>query len=78
MSFLVGDVGGTNIRLALIDEGDERQLFAQNYKTALFTHLRGALVDFMRDAAASGFDATIVYSCLAVCGPVVRGRSGHR
>jgi glucokinase len=79
---VLGDVGGTNIRLALIPasslaQGSTKPLPSQTYharyKTVDFSHLRDALTRFVREKPA---DLGRIVSCaLSVCGPVCNGRA---
>lgn len=77
---LIGDVGGTNIRLRLLPDAPAVSsvpaIFAADYKTKDFNHLHEALDRFFEEAAAA-HTATerCAFACLAVCGPVVRGRA---
>ena len=78
---LIGDLGGTNIRLALYPSGavrgsrpDETR-FSARYRTADFGHLREALAVFQAEAVQAGAVSAgaIEAAAISVCGPVVGG-----
>ena len=83
---LIGDLGGTNIRLALYPTSgatrgsrpDETR-FSARYRTADFGHLREALAFFVAEAVQAGAVSgavsagAIEAAAISVCGPVVGG-----
>ena len=77
---LLGDLGGTNIRLTLVPAsrltGDHTlppMTHHTRYRTAEFEHLHGALARFMREKPD---DIGRVEACvICVCGPVSNGRA---
>ena len=79
---LLGDIGGTNIRLSLVpaaalhDEGAPRPGSARSarYATACFGHAREALAKFVDQTRESVGELDRLALCvLSVCGPVVSG-----
>lgn len=75
---LIGDIGGTNIRLAAIASdtvGELRNrpqaLHSSRYETVGFATLQDALWRFQ--AEVHGLSARVVACALSVCGPVVEG-----
>jgi copper homeostasis protein len=78
---LIGDLGGTNIRLALYPSGAARgsrpdeTRFSARYRTADFGHLREALAVFQAEAVQAGAVSAgaIEAAAISVCGPVVGG-----
>jgi glucokinase len=74
MIVLAGDIGGTNSRLALYENG--RSLFEHTYPSAEFPSLEAVLLRFLDEAAtALGRTARPERACLAVAGPVEDGRA---
>ena len=77
-AIVLGDVGGTNIRLQLVPGesiGSALPLATHQarYSTAEFGHLRDALSKFAREAPSEA--GRIVACALSVCGPVSEGRA---
>lgn len=70
---LLGDVGGTNTRLALAEPGTTEPLAERRYNNAEFSGFEEVLADFL---AAS--DARISAGCLAVAGPIADGGRSAR
>ena len=76
--FLLGDIGGTNIRFTLVSAsrvGGTLPLATHHarYRTASFTHLREALVKVCSEKPS---DIGRIAACaLSVCGPVTDGRA---
>jgi glucokinase len=68
---LVGDIGGTHARLALVEPGHAEPLGERRYFCADFPGLEPLLADFMATAGAD-----IPAGCLAVAGPI--GDDGRR
>ena len=72
---LIGDIGGTNIRLVLVPDAlcgsRPRPLHSVRYQTAEFAHLRDALARFVAELPAGL--ARVTAAALSVCGPVVEG-----
>ncbi|KAL1526281.1 hypothetical protein AB1Y20_014999 [Prymnesium parvum] len=75
-SILLGDVGGSNIRLALVPASElgharlPKTRQTTRYRTSDFAHLRDALRRFTAESGA------VIASCaLCVCGPVREGRA---
>jgi len=66
---LVGDVGGTNARLALVDE-DGRIRFPKNYACADFPSLEAVIAEYLETTAGRLRPAR---AALAVAGPVIDG-----
>jgi glucokinase len=71
-TLLVGDIGGTNARLALVSpsSGAERPLRQATVPSARYAGAEELITDFLRDAP-SRIDGIV----LAVAGPVVEGRA---
>ena len=69
---LVGDVGGTNLRLALMTDGVEapRILHRATYGTAKETSLLDAVRRFLAESAQAGVRIQPGVACLAGAGPV--------
>jgi len=79
---LIGDLGGTNIRLALYPSSGaargsrpDKTRFSARYRTADFGHLREALAVFQAEAVQAGAVSAgaIEAAAISVCGPVVGG-----
>jgi glucokinase len=72
---LVGDIGGTNCRLALYKEGV--QIFERAYPSAEFASLEAAIDKFLEEArkAVTPENARPQRACLGVAGPVESGSS---
>jgi glucokinase len=79
---LIGDLGGTNIRLALYPSSGaargsrpDKTRFIARYRTADFGHLREALAVFQAEAVQAGAVSAgaIEAAAISVCGPVVGG-----
>ena len=74
-SFLLGDIGGTNMRFWLVPAvaptfpATIAPLFAVQYATASFSDVNEALAQLRRELP-SGHETSIVRCTLAVCGPV--------
>lgn len=66
---LVGDIGGTNARFALVD-GANQILATQTLKVSAYPTFEGALAAFLE-----GADVTPRAACFAVAGPVVGGEA---
>ncbi|SHI61136.1 glucokinase [Shimia gijangensis] len=66
MKYLVGDIGGTNTRLALADPSGVNSRTQRHYQNDLFGTFDEVLEQFRDDAGATGIDA----ACLAIAGPV--------
>ena len=72
---LVGDIGGTNTRLALYKPGKTSSLFEREYLNSQFitdgskTFEKEIFVPFLNDSNISFADKSIV-ACFAVAGPV--------
>lgn len=75
MSFLVGDIGGTRVRLRLIDRVDAewRTLHEQRGLTADSACAGVAIRNFL-DALSPSMRKSVRGACLAVAGPVVNGQ----
>jgi glucokinase len=67
---LAGDIGGTNSRLALFDEG--KTSFERTYPSAEYPSLEAVVRRFLGDAAGAG-KTKPDRACLAVPGPVDEG-----
>jgi glucokinase len=66
---LVGDIGGTNSRLALYE--DQRLIFERTYPSAQQASLEAAGAQFLNDARATlGKQVSPERACLAVAGPI--------
>ena len=63
--FLVGDIGGTNVRLALTEPGSTEPLRERRYATADFADFESVLAAYLADTRP-----TITAGCLAVAGPI--------
>jgi len=70
---LVGDIGGTNARLALAEPDTTEPLAERRYATTDFPDFPSVLAAFLTDAGAS-----ISAGCLAVAGPVSDDRRRAR
>ena len=64
---LVADVGGTNIRLALCEPGNNELIAVQKLPCAQFDSLQAALAQYLSDNADG---KTVAEACLAIAGPV--------
>jgi glucokinase len=76
---LLGDVGGTNIRLSLVPAAGLQaaaarptSCFSVRYATASFTHAADALEKFAHESR-SAHEGQIIFAALSVCGPVTEG-----
>jgi glucokinase len=71
---LVGDIGGTNSRLALYDEG--QPIFERTYPSAQQPSLEAAVQTFLGEAGPTlGDRGRPARACLAVAGPVDDGKA---
>jgi glucokinase len=62
---LVGDIGGTNARLALVAQGEREPSWERRYATADFGDFASVLATFIAETGTA-----ISAGCLAVAGPV--------
>jgi glucokinase len=76
VAVLVGDIGGTNSRLALFR--DNAVVFARTYPSAHYGSLEQAVADFLSEArAALGAEGQPERASLAVAGPVEDHRTAN-
>ncbi|AXC48895.1 glucokinase [Paracoccus suum] len=68
---LVGDVGGSNVRLALADDGRLVASSARRSSGADVAGLEALIATFLADAGGPAITA----ACIAVAGPVANGRA---
>lgn len=75
MSGLVGDIGGTNVRLGLSLKSGERPVYVKSMQVADFTDVGAAIRSYMSDLPAELNAARIIdKGVIAVAGPVYKNR----
>jgi glucokinase len=65
---LVGDIGGTTARLALVEPGSTDPLAEKHFAAAAFSDFEAILAAYLAEAGV-----TIASACLAVAGPIEDG-----
>jgi glucokinase len=66
---LASDIGGTNARVALFEEGGRKPLVLEKYRTAAWDGVPALLREFV-----TTHSAPVTGACVAVAGPVQNGR----
>ena len=70
---LIGDLGGTNIRIALVR--GEQIISEARYKTADFSGIKALLELFLSQLEPEALRDEVVVACFGVAGPVIRGEA---
>eukprot|EP00163_Fabomonas_tropica_P000584 TRINITY_DN1037_c0_g1_i2.p1 TRINITY_DN1037_c0_g1~~TRINITY_DN1037_c0_g1_i2.p1 ORF type:complete len:342 (+),score=28.55 TRINITY_DN1037_c0_g1_i2:192-1217(+) len=75
MHVCVGDIGGTNARMQVVDlDNKNKEVYTKLYPSNDFSGVDGILAQFVSDFSQEHSTAIASY-CLAVCGPVVANTS---